>query len=163
MPRFSPSGFFRPSRCLVPTPGLTSSTPCAVSECVCACACTHTYKHIYSHAHQKNREDTDNTPKSPSVKNKPQRQAASALYRLAEPPHPRPPPLMNKLRIYERTELHVHALWRVCLQIRKLMSKSISLLYITTHDLVLKTLVEYMPNSTQKMHLHSRKHARATV
>ena len=30
------------------------------------------------------------------------------------------------------------------------MSKSISLLYISTHDLVLKTLLEYMPNSTKK-------------
>ena len=34
MPRFSPSGFFGPSRCLIPTPGLKSKYPiCAV--CVC--------------------------------------------------------------------------------------------------------------------------------
>jgi len=41
MPRFGPSGFFGPFKCLVPgpTPGLTSSTPCAV--CVCACEYTH--------------------------------------------------------------------------------------------------------------------------
>jgi len=31
IPRFSPSGFFGPSRCLIPTPGLTSEHPiCAV-------------------------------------------------------------------------------------------------------------------------------------
>jgi len=41
MPRFSPSGFFGPSRCLIPTPGLTSKYPiCAV--CVCVCVYTHT-------------------------------------------------------------------------------------------------------------------------
>ena len=38
MPRFSPSGFFGPSRCLVSSPGLTSCAPCA---CVCVCAHTH--------------------------------------------------------------------------------------------------------------------------
>jgi len=48
MSRFSLSGFFRPSRCLIPTPGLTSEYPiCAV--CVCVCAYTHTYTHIHSH------------------------------------------------------------------------------------------------------------------
>jgi len=30
MPRFSPSGFFGPSRCLIPTPGLTSEYPICV-------------------------------------------------------------------------------------------------------------------------------------
>ena len=44
MPRFSPSGFFGPSRCLIPTPGLTIEYPiCAV--CVCVCAYTHTHHH----------------------------------------------------------------------------------------------------------------------
>ena len=44
MPRFSPSGFFRPSRCLIPTPGLTSEYPiCAV--CVCVCVYTHLHPH----------------------------------------------------------------------------------------------------------------------
>ena len=38
MPRFSPSGFFRLSKCVVPTPGLTSSTPSAVCVCVCVYA-----------------------------------------------------------------------------------------------------------------------------
>ena len=36
MPRCSPSGFFGPSSCLVPTPGLTTKYPmCAVCVCVC--------------------------------------------------------------------------------------------------------------------------------
>jgi len=38
LPRFSPSGFFGPSKCLVPGPELTSSTACAL--CVCACVYT---------------------------------------------------------------------------------------------------------------------------
>jgi len=41
LPKFSSSGFSGPSKCLVSTPGLTSSTPCAV----CVCAYTHTYIH----------------------------------------------------------------------------------------------------------------------
>jgi len=88
MPRFSPSGFFGPSRCLVQNFGLTtSSTLCAVGVCVCV--------YTYIHAHtlppaSKDREDTDNTPISPSVKNNP-----------AEPSQPRPPTRMNKLRIHE--------------------------------------------------------------
>jgi len=41
MSRFSPSGFFGPSRCLIPTPGLTSQYPiCA--ECLCVCVYTPT-------------------------------------------------------------------------------------------------------------------------
>ena len=44
MPRFSPSGFFGPSRCLIPTPELTSEYPiCAVFVCVCV------YTHIHPH------------------------------------------------------------------------------------------------------------------
>ena len=44
MPRFSPSRFFGPSRCLLPTPGLTSQYPiCAV--CVCVCVYTHLHPH----------------------------------------------------------------------------------------------------------------------
>ena len=44
MPRFSPSGFFGPSRCLIPTPRLTSEYPiCAVCECVCV------YTHLHPH------------------------------------------------------------------------------------------------------------------
>ena len=44
MPRFCLSGFFGPSRCLVPNFGLiTSSTLCAVGVCVCV------YTHIHAH------------------------------------------------------------------------------------------------------------------
>jgi len=64
MPRFSPSGFFGPSRCLIPTPGLTSEYPiCAV--CVRVCIYTHTL--TYTPNRVKNREDTDNTPIFPNV------------------------------------------------------------------------------------------------
>ena len=89
MPRFSPSGFFGPSRCLVLTPGLTSSTPRAV--CVCACVFTHTHTRTLPAA-----------SKIEKTQDKPPRQAKSALHRLAETPHPRPSTPMNKLRIHER-------------------------------------------------------------
>jgi len=60
--RFSPSGFFGPSRCLIPTPGLTTEYPiCAV--CVCVCVNTHIHPHTLPPA-LKNREDTDNIPHS---------------------------------------------------------------------------------------------------
>jgi len=61
MPRFSSSRFrvFGPSKCLVPTPGLTSSTLRAV--CVCVCVYKHTHTHTLPPA-PKNREDTYNTP-----------------------------------------------------------------------------------------------------
>jgi len=45
MSRFSPSGFVGPSRCLIPTPGLTSEYPiCAV----CVCVCVYTYPHPHT-------------------------------------------------------------------------------------------------------------------
>ena len=80
--------------------GLHPSTPCAL--CACAYAYTHTFTYKHSHPRQNIREDTDNTPISPSVKNKHPRQATSALHRLAQPPHPRHPTLMNKLRPHKR-------------------------------------------------------------
>jgi len=64
MLRFSPSGFFGPSRCprLFSTPGFTSSTSCAV--CVCVCVYTHIYTHtVPGHLRQKN-EKTQTTPLS---------------------------------------------------------------------------------------------------
>ena len=46
----SPSRFFGPSECLVPTPWLTSEYPtCNVR----VCAYTHTYTHVHSHHRQK--------------------------------------------------------------------------------------------------------------
>ena len=66
----------RPSRCLIPTPGLKSKYHiCAV--CVCVCVYTHTP--TYTATRVKNREDTDNTFILPSVKNNPLHQATSAL------------------------------------------------------------------------------------
>ena len=76
MPRFSPSRFFGPSRCLIPTPGLTSGYP---AVCVCTSVRIHTHTPTFTPTRVKNREDTDNTPIFPSVKNNPPRQAASTL------------------------------------------------------------------------------------
>jgi len=74
MPRFGLSGFPGPSRCLIPTPGLTSEySICAV--CVCVCVCIHTRTPTYTPTRVKNREDTVNTPIPPSVINNPPRQA----------------------------------------------------------------------------------------
>ena len=62
MPRFSPSGFFGPSRCLIPTPGLTSKYPvCAV--CVCVCVRIYTHTPTYTPTHVKI-EKTQTTPLS---------------------------------------------------------------------------------------------------
>ena len=62
MLRFSPSvsGFFGPSRCLVPTPGLTSHSPCMV--CVCVCIYTHTHTAAYIPIRVSCREDTIQHP-----------------------------------------------------------------------------------------------------
>jgi len=92
LPRFIQSAYFGPSQCFVPTPGLTSSTPCV------ACVCVRAYTHI------KIEKTQDKTSISLSVKNNPPRLATSALHKLVEPPTPaRPPTQMNKLRIHERT------------------------------------------------------------
>ena len=75
MPRFSAYAFFGPSRCLIPTPGLTSEHLCSV----CACVRIHTLTHTHTPTRVKNRKDTDSTTIFPSVKNSPPRQATSAL------------------------------------------------------------------------------------
>ena len=46
---------------------------------VCVCVCIHTHTSTYTPIRVKNREDTDNTPIFPSVKNNPPRQATSAV------------------------------------------------------------------------------------
>ena len=46
---------------------------------VYVCVRIHTHTHTYTPTRVKNREDTDNTPIFPSVKNNPSRQATSAL------------------------------------------------------------------------------------
>jgi len=61
---------------LIPTPGLTSKYPiCAV----CVCVRIHTHTPTYTPTRVKNREDTDNTPIFPFLKNNPSGQATSAL------------------------------------------------------------------------------------
>ena len=97
MPRFSPSGFFGPSRCLIPTPVLTSEYPHLCS--VCVCVRIHTHTPTYTPTRVNNGEDTDNTPISPSVKNKPLRQATNAWPGLAEIPHLRSPTLDEQTRV----------------------------------------------------------------
>ena len=48
--RFSRSGFFGPSRCLIPNPGLTTEYPiCAMCVCVRIHPHTPTYTHIHPH------------------------------------------------------------------------------------------------------------------
>ena len=89
MPRFSPSGFFRPSRCLIPTPVLTSEYPHLCS--VCVCVRIHTHTPTYTPTRVKNREDTENTPIFPSVKKDPPTPSNKCPRRLVEPPHPRSP------------------------------------------------------------------------
>ena len=61
MPRFSPSRFFWPSRCLIPTPGPTSEYPiCAV----CVCVCEYTHLHPYTLPPALKIENTQTTPLS---------------------------------------------------------------------------------------------------
>ena len=84
MPRFSPSGFFGPSRCLIPTLGLTFKYPIYV-VCVFVCVYTHTHPHTLPPA-LKIKKKTDNTPVFPSFKNNPPRQATSALIDWLNPP-----------------------------------------------------------------------------
>jgi len=86
MPRFNPSGFFGPSKCLIPTPGLTTEYPiCAVSQCVCVCVYTHIHPQTLPPALKI--EKTQTTPLSLLyVKNNPPRQATSALIDQLNPP-----------------------------------------------------------------------------
>jgi len=84
--------------CLVPTFWLTSSTPCA--GCMCVCVCTHMHTHtlpqndlregITQHACASYCQKHSPTPND------------KCLHRLAEPPKPRLPMRINKLRIHER-------------------------------------------------------------
>jgi len=80
MPRFSPSGFFGPSRCLIPTPGLTTEYPiCAV--CVCVCVYTHIHLHTLPPALEI--EKTQTTPLSFLLsKSSPPRQAIRKIHSL---------------------------------------------------------------------------------
>jgi len=158
MPRHSPTGFFGPSRCVVPTPGLTSEySTCSV--CVCVCVCIHTHIHPRTlPSPSKNRSDPDNTHIVPSVKNFPIRQATNALHRLAEPLHPRPPTLMNKLSIHERMCIpcreYVRKYVRWCLQ---------HLCYANTCKCTGAQHTCLVPHLPQQMQIHPRMHTYAIV
>ena len=62
MPRLSPSRFFRPSKCLVPTPGLASENPTFSVR-------VHTHTRTYTPTPSKNREHTDKISIFPQVNN----------------------------------------------------------------------------------------------
>jgi hypothetical protein len=135
--------------------GLTSSTPCAVR---CVCVRVHTHTPTYTPTRVKKRKTQDDTSISPSVKNNPPHHTTSALHRLVEPPHPRPPTRINKLRTHER----------MCTPCNDCVADMYGDVKNTCGmDTPTCTgaqdpwLVHTMP--TAKMHIRPRKHARATV
>ena len=90
VPKFSASGFFGPSRCLIPTPGLTTEYPiCAV------CVCVRLYTHIHPRTlpPAKKIEKTQTTPVSFLLSKITPTPSNKCFHRLAEPPHPRSPTL----------------------------------------------------------------------
>jgi len=88
MPRFSRSGFFGPSRCLIPTPGLTYEYPiCAVR--VCACVYTHIHPHTLPPVSKIEKAQT--TPLSFLLSKSPPTPSNKCSHRLVEPHHPRSP------------------------------------------------------------------------
>ena len=90
MPRFGPS---EPSRCLIPTPGLTSEYSVG-AMCVCVCVYTHIHPHTLPSAlNLKNREDTDNTHIFPSAKEQTPTPSNKGFHRRAETPYPHSPML----------------------------------------------------------------------
>jgi len=66
---------------------------------VCVCVHIHNHTPTYTPTRVNNGEDTDNTPISPSVKNKTLRQATNAWPGLAEIPHLRSPTLDEQTRV----------------------------------------------------------------
>jgi len=133
----------------------------------CVCAYTHTYTHVqnlffltFPTTCVKNREDTDNTVISTSVKGNPPRQATSVLCGLDEPLHPCPPILMNKLSIHERT--YTSCRGRVCryvnwyeIQMPKLDMNLENRIYYTYHStsaLVMSDSVQEQDNHTLQIH-----------
>jgi len=113
MPRFSPPGFIGPSRCLIPTPRLTSEYPiCAV--CVCVCVYTHISPHTLSPALKIEKTQTTH-PYLSCIKNILPCQATSALIDQLNPPILVPQRWLNKLHIHER-------IWTPCSErVRKCM------------------------------------------
>jgi len=124
---------------------------------VCVCSCTHTNTHWHFYPTSKIEKTTDSISISPSVKNSPPRQATSALHRLVEPSHPRPPTRMNKLLIHER----------MCTPCSDCVAnmygdvKNIGM-YTPACTSAQDTCLVHT-TITAKMHMHPRKHACATL
>ena len=94
MPRFSPSGFFRPFKFLVPTPGPTSENRAHVQGmCVYVNTLRLTHPHILL-APSKNTENTDKTSIFLHIKNN------VPLPCVTDTLHLRSPTLMNKQNAY---------------------------------------------------------------
>jgi len=169
--RFSPSRFFGPSKCLVPTPRLTfwalqvsRPDPSAHIEhpmcrlCVCVRIHTHTPTDTPTRVKNTNTSWQDNTSISLSVQSNPPRQVTSTLHRLVEPPHPHPSTRMNKLRTHER----------MCTPCSDCFADMYGDVTITcgmctpactgAQDICL-----VHTTFTAKMHIHLCKHVRATV
>jgi len=115
MPRFSPSGFFGPSRCLIPTPGLTSKY-LIYAVCVGVCVYTHTHPHTLPPALKI--EKTQTTPPYLSFCQKqPPTPSNMRSHKLVEPPHPHSPMLnetnctymrYKDIYIYIYTYIYIH-------------------------------------------------------
>jgi len=84
---------------------------------VCVCVCIHTHTTTCTPTGVKNREDTDNTPIPPSVKNDPLRQAKSAIIDYLIPFTLVPQRWMHKL--------HIHASERICTPCSKRVRKCV--------------------------------------
>jgi len=100
MSRFSPSGFFGPSRCLIPTAELTSEYPiCAV--CVRVCVYTHIHKHTLPPALKI--EKTQTTPLSFLLSSiTPYTKQQMLLLTSWTPPSSFPQRWTNKLHFHKR-------------------------------------------------------------
>jgi len=132
IPRFSPSGFFGPSRCLMPTPGLTTEYPICT---VCACVRIHTHIHPHTLPPALKIEHTQTTPLSFLLSKITPTPSNKCPHSLAEPPHPRSPTLNEQTAL---TWAHMCTLQRACTQICMLMSQHLFSVHTCT-CMVLRT------------------------
>jgi len=144
MPRFSPSGFFGPSRCLIPNPWAHNRVPHMCS--VCVCVRIHTHTPTYTPTRVKTREDTENTLISPSVQTSPPRQATSSLIEYLNPPTLVPQRWMNKLHIHERIYTPCSERVRKCVR----WCHNTCLMYTSAHAWCSKHLSECMHTLRKK-------------
>jgi len=94
------------------------------------------------------------------MKNNPPRQAMSALHSFVELPHPAPPTRMHKLRIHER----MCTPWPCSECVADLYGdvKNIFGIHTSACTSAQDTCLGHT-TLTANMHIHPRKHARATV